>query len=386
MASAKYEQELNFAIREILSLTYFCHTNYERNKTLESLYSIYYNILGRHFARKEKIMKSSTIRTRIIAILCAMILAASCVAMSACSSNNEDDTANTSSTRSTTSTTSGLSVDDLVIPADGDVVNTETIQNEDGSVTINETLSDGTVISTTTAEDGSIVQTQTHTDGSVTRVETDAQGNQTVTQTPATSTPQETASSSTNNGGGNNGGSTTTTPTTSSSTTPTQPSNPTTSTPATPSTPTTSTPSTTPSTPSQSTPDPEPTPEPTPEPDPEPVRQRTIDPQYICDQVNARMGEVGMIDAVTEGMNAGLTRQESLDEIHTYMGWYTGTCSLYENNNEWHINDQLSFLKMQHDQYGRPSAWIEIQCYLDASYNEVSSIDDAEYVRFIIYC
>ena len=98
------------------------------------------------------------------------------------------------------------------------------------------------------------------------------------------------------------------------------------------------------------------------------------------------MGEVGMIDAVTEGMNAGLTRQESLDEIHTYMGWYTGTCSLYENNNEWHINDQLSFLKMQHDQYGRPSAWIEIQCYLDASYNEVSSIDDAEYVRFIIYC
>ena len=324
-------------------------------------------------------MKYTKGKTRIIAILCAMILAASCVAMSACSSNNEDDTANTSSTRSTTSTTSGLSVDDLVIPADGDVVDTETIQNEDGSVTINETLSDGTVISTTTAEDGSIVQTQTHTDGSVTRVEADAQGNQTVSQTPAPSTSQETASSG-NDSSGNSGGSTATAPTTSSSTTPTQPSNPTTSTPAAPSTPTT------PSTPSQSTPDPEPTPEPTPEPDPEPVRQRTIDPQYICDQVNARMGEVGMIDAVTEGMNAGLTRQESLDEIHTYMGWYTSTYSLYENNNDWHINDWLNSLRGQHDKYNRPSARCEVQCYLDASYNEVSSIDDAEYVRFIIYC
>ena len=326
-------------------------------------------------------MKRINKRTRIIAILCAMGLAASCVAMSACSSNNEDDAANTSSTRSTTSTTSGLSVDDLVIPADGDVVDTETIQNEDGSVTINETLSDGTVISTTTTEDGSIVQTQTHTDGSVTRVETDAQGNQTVTQTPATSTPQETASSSTNNGGGNNGGSTTTTPTTSSSTTPTQPSNPTTSTPAAPSTPTTSTPSTTPSTPSQFTPDPEPTPEPTPEPDPEPVRERTIDPQYICDQVNARMGEVGKTDLVTAIMNTGASRDAALNEIHTYVGWYTNTYSLYEHDNEWQINNFLDAIK----DLNRPSAWMEVQCYLDASYNEVSSIDDAEYVRFITY-
>ena len=330
-------------------------------------------------------MKYTKGKTRIIAILCAMILAASCVAMSACSSNNEDDTANTSST---TSTTSGLSVDDLVIPADGDVVDTETIQNEDGSVTINETLSDGTVISTTTAEDGSIVQTQTHTDGSVTRVEADAQGNQTVSQTPAPSTSQGNASSSGNNGG-NSGGSTATTPTTSTST---QPSNPTTSTPATPSTPTTSTPSTTPSTPSQSTPDPEPTPEPTPEPDPEPVRERTIDPQYVCDQVNARMGEVGMQNAVDAVMAAGYSREEAFDSIYGTgafqgmgMGWYTGTCSLYENNNEWHINDQLSFLKMQHDQNNIQYAWMEVQCYLDSSYNEVSNIDDAEYVRFGTY-
>ena len=182
------------------------HIIKERVSTNETLFS----------QKGLKDMKHTNRKTRIIAISCAMILAASCVAMSACSSNNEDDTANTSSTRSTTSTTSGLSVNDLVIPADGDVVDTETIQNEDGSVTINETLSDGTVISTTTAEDGSIVQTQTHTDGSVTRVEADAQGNQTVSQTPAPSTPQETASSSNNNGGGNNGGSTTTTPTTSS--------------------------------------------------------------------------------------------------------------------------------------------------------------------------
>ena len=326
-------------------------------------------------------MKCTKEKTRIIAILCAMVLAASCIAMSACSSNNEDDAANTSSTRSTTSTTSGLSVDDLVIPADGDVVNTETIQNEDGSVTINETLSDGTVISTTTAEDGSIVQTQTHTDGSVTRVEADAQGNQTVSQTPAPSTSQGTPSSSTNNGGGNNGGSTTTTPTTSTST---QPSNPTTSTPATPSTPTTSTPSTTPSTPSQSTPDPEPTPEPTPEPDPEPVRERTIDPQYICDQVNARMGEIGMQNTVDALMGVGLSRDEAMAEIHSG-GWYTITRSLYENNNDWQINSTMESLTNQHNQNNIQYAWMEVQCYLNASYNEVSNIDDAEYVRFIIY-
>lgn len=266
-------------------------------------------------------MKYAKGKTRIITILCAMVLATSCIAMSACSSAQNDEERGTSSTVSTASNSSESS---LVVPAE----ETGPVTNQDVSVT-----------------------------------------------------SQETVSSSTNNGGGNNGGSTATTPTTSSSTTPTQPSNPTTSTPATPSTPTTSTPSTTPSTPSQSTPDPEPTPEPTPEPDPEPVRQRTIDPQYICDQVNARMGEVGMIDAVTEGMNAGLTRQESLDEIHTYMGWYTITRSLYENNNEWQINSSLEAI----GNLNRPSAWMEVQCYLDASYNEVSNIDDAEYVRFIIY-
>ena len=322
-------------------------------------------------------MKYAKGKIRIIAILCAMILAASCVAMSACSSN-EDDTANTSST---TSTTSGLSVNDLVIPADGDVVDTETIQNEDGSVTINETLSDGTVISTTTAEDGSIVQTQTHTDGSVTRVEADAQGNQTVSQTPAPSTSQGTPSSSTNNGGGNNGGSTTTTPTTSTST---QPSNPTTSTPATPSTPTTSTPSTTPSTPSQSTPDPEPTPEPTPEPDPEPVRERTIDPQYICDEVNRRMTEVGMQNHIDYIMGMGYSYEEAKNDIYT-MGWYDSTASLYTKSNDQVIQEILDMLKDDHDLYNRPSAWIEIKGYLDKLHNPVSSIDDAEYVLFIIY-
>ena len=333
-------------------------------------------------------MKNTNRKICVITTCCVMILAASCIAMSACSSNNEDDTANTSSTKSTTSTTSGLSVDDLVIPADGDVVDTETIQNEDGSVTINETLSDGTVISTTTTEDGSIVQTQTHTDGSVTRVEADAQGNQTVSQTPAPSTSQGNASSGGNNGG-NSGGSTATTSTTSTST---QPSNPTTSTPATPSTPTTSTPSTTPSTPSQSTPDPEPTPEPTPEPDPEPVRERTIDPQYICDQVNARMGEVGMQNAVDAVMAAGYSREEAFDSIYGTgafqgmgMGWYTITRSLYENNNAWQINSTMESLRNQHNQNNIQYAWMEVQCYLDASYNEVSSIDDAEYVRFIIY-
>ena len=326
-------------------------------------------------------MKNTNRKICVITTCCVMILAASCIAMSACSSNNEDDAANTSSTRSTTSTTSGLSVDDLVIPADGDVVDTETIQNEDGSVTINETLSDGTVISTTTAEDGSIVQTQTHTDGSVTRVEADAQGNQTVSQTPAPSTSQGTPSSSTNNGGGNNGGSTTTTPTTSTST---QPSNPTTSTPATPSTPTTSTPSTTPSTPSQSTPDPEPTPEPTPEPDPEPVRERTIDPQYICDEVNRRMTEVGMQNHIDYIMGMGYSYEEAKNDIYT-MGWYDSTASLYTKSNDQVIQEILDMLKDDHDLYNRPSAWIEIKGYLDKLHNPVSSIDDAEYVLFIIY-
>ena len=277
-------------------------------------------------------MKYAKGKTRIITILCAMVLATSCIAMSACSSAQNDEERGTSSTVSTASNSSESS---LVVPAE----ETGPVTNQDVSVT-----------------------------------------------------SQETVSSSTNNGGGNNGGSTTTTPTTSSSTTPTQPSNPTTSTPATPSTPTTSTPSTTSSTPSQSTPDPEPTPEPTPEPDPEPVRERTIDPQYICDQVNARMGEVGMQNAVDAVMAAGYSREEAFDSIYGTgafqgmgMGWYTITRSLYENNNAWQINSTMESLRNQHNQNNIQYAWMEVQCYLDASYNEVSSIDDAEYVRFITY-
>ena len=275
-------------------------------------------------------MKCTKGKTRIITILCAMILTASCVAMSACSSVQNDDEHNTSSTVSTTSISSENS---LVMPAE-----------ETGAIT---------------SED-----------------------------IPVNS--QETSSLSTNNGGENNGGSTATEPTTSSSTAPTQPSNP--STPAAPSTPTTSAPSTTPSTPSQSTPDPEPTPEPTPEPDPKPVRERTIDPQYICDQVNARMGEVGMQNAVDAVMAAGYSREEAFDSIYGTgafqgmgMGWYTITRSLYENNNAWQINSTMESLRNQHNQNNIQYAWMEVQCYLDASYNEVSSIDDAEYVRFIIY-
>ena len=265
-------------------------------------------------------MKYAKGKTRIITILCAMVLATSCIAMSACSSAQNDEERGTSSTVSTASNSSESS---LVVPAE----ETGPVTNQDVSVT-----------------------------------------------------SQETVSSSTNNGGGNNGGSTTTTPTTSSSTTPTQPSNPTTSTPATPSTPTTSTPSTTSSTPSQSTPDPEPTPEPTPEPDPEPVRERTIDPQYICDQVNARMKEVGVQNHIDYIMGMGYSYEEAKNDIYT-MGWYTITRSLYENNNEWQINSSLEAI----GNLNRPSAWMEVQCYLDASYNEVSNIDDAEYVRFIIY-
>ena len=269
-------------------------------------------------------MKYAKGKTRIITILCAMILTASCVAMSACSSAQNDEERGTSSTVSTASNSSESS---LVVPAE----ETGPVTNQDVSVT-----------------------------------------------------SQETVSSSTNNGGGNNGGSTTTTPTTSSSTTPTQPSNPTTSTPATPSTPTTSTPSTTSSTPSQSTPDPEPTPEPTPEPDPEPVRERTIDPQYVCDEVNRRMTEVGMQNHIHYIMGMGYSYEEAKNDIYT-MGWYDSTASLYTKSNDQVIQEILDMLKDDHDLYNRPSAWIEIKGYLDKLHNPVSSIDDAEYVLFIIY-
>ena len=269
-------------------------------------------------------MKYAKGKTRIITILCAMILTASCVAMSACSSVQNDEERDTSST---VSTTSNSFEDSLVVPAE----ETEFVTSEGVSVT-----------------------------------------------------PQETPSSSNNNGGGNNGGSTATAPTTSSSTTPTQPSNPTTSTPAAPSTPTTSTPSTTPSTPSQSTPDPEPTPEPTPEPDPEPVRERTIDPQYVCDQVNARMGEIGMQNTVDALMGVGLSRDEAMAEIHSG-GWYESTASLYTKSNNQLIQEFLDMLQNDHIQFNVQYAWVEIKEYLDNLHNPVSSIDEAEYVRFIVY-
>lgn len=313
---------------------------------------------------------------KLLSLILAGLFAA--CALAGCSSNQEEDTRST-----TTSTTSSmLEGDALVTPAESEeVVSSETVTNEDGSITTTETMADGSVVTTTTASDGSVtqterdtdgtvIQTQTAVDGTVTTTQTASDGTQTVTTTPPSTTVQQPAAPS-------SGGSTTTPPSTGTTTTP-----PATSTPSTPST---STPATTPSTPSQATPDPEPTPEPTPEPDPEPVRERTIDPQYICDQVNARMGEVGMIDAVTEGMNAGLTYQESLDEIHTYMGWWTATQSLYVKSNDQLIQELLEALKTDYNS-GHPSAWVEIDCYVkDVTWEEVSNIDDADYVRFIIY-
>ncbi len=289
-------------------------------------------------------------RRKALALILTAILATSTLA--GCSSNRKENTKPT-----TTSTTSSmLEGDDLVTPAESEeVVSSETVTNEDGSITTTETMADGTV-----------TQTQTAVDGTVTRTQTSSNGTQTVTTTPpTTSTP-------TNNGNG----SVASTPSTVTST-------PGTSTPSTPATPSQSTSSSEPE--PTPTPDPEPTPEPTPEPDPEPVRERTIDPQYVCDQVNARMGEVGMIDAVTEGMNAGLTYQESLDEIHTYMGWWTATQSLYVKSNDQLIQELLEALKTDYNS-GHPSAWVEVDCYVkDVTWEEVSNIDDADYVRFIIY-
>lgn len=298
---------------------------------------------------------------KLLSLILAGLLAA--CALAGCSSNQEEDSVST--------TSSMLEGDALVTPAESEeVVSSETVTNEDGSITTTETMADGSVVTTTTASDGSVtqterdtdgtvIQTQTAVDGTVTTTQTASDGTQTVTTTPPSTTVQQPAAPS-------SGGSTTTPPSTGTTTTP--------------------------STPSQATPDPEPTPEPTPEPDPEPVRERTIDPQYICDQVNARMGEIGMQNAVDAVMAAGYSREEAFDSIYGTgafqgmgMGWYTSTYSLYANNNEWHINDWLNSLKNQHNQYNVQYAWVEIQCYLDASYNEVSNIDDAEYVRFITY-
>lgn len=284
-------------------------------------------------------------RRKALALILTAILATATLA--GCSSNQKEDTKPT-----TTSTTSSmLEGDGLVTPAEDEVMSSETTTNEDGSTTVTETMADGSVVTTTTAADGT-----------VTRTETSSNGTQTVT-----TTPPSTLSTPTSNGNG----STVSTPSTVAST-------PSTSTPSTPATPSQST-SSSESEPTL-TPDPDPTPEPTPEPDPEPVRERTIDPQYICDQVNARMGEVGVQNHIDYIMSMGYSYEEAKNDIYT-MGWYTITRSLYENNNEWQINSSLEAI----GNLNRPSAWMEVQCYLDASYNEVSDIDDAEYVRFIIY-
>lgn len=92
-----------------------------------------------------------------------------------------------------------------------------------------------------------------------------------------------------------------------------------------------------------------------------------------------------MIDAVTEGVNAGLTPQQSLDEIHTYMGWTENRENLYVKSNEQVINELLDFLRTLHTQYQRDSAWIEVSYYYDAHYNKVNNIEQAEYVVFILY-
>ena len=338
-----------------------------------------------------------------------LVAAMACSILTGCSGNTETETTTSSAT---TSSVSELENDGLVTPAQN-VVDSETIENEDGSVTVNEILEDGTVISTTTAEDGSVVQTQTNTDGTVTETRTDSQGNKTVITTDSqgntttteikadgtqstTTTPAPTVSETTTSD------TTTSTPSTSQSTTTstpsTTPSQPATSTPSsggssgssggstTTSQPSTSTGTTT----SQPTTTPEPTPEPT--PDPEPPRTPTINPQYICDQVNARMGEVGMQNAVDAVMAAGYTREQAFDSIYGTgecegmgMGYETVLYELYGTHDDnWIIQNMLNHLSTLHNQYSCDIAWVEIYRYRDYAGNTVDAAS-AKYVEIVYY-
>ena len=368
----------------------------------------------KHVGGEGAVRKAPPYMKKRMFCLC-LVAAMACSILTGCSGNTETETTTSSAT---TSSVSELENDGLVTPAQN-VVDSETIENEDGSVTVNETLEDGTVISTTTAEDGSVVQTQTNTDGTVTETRTDSQGNKTVITTDSqgntttteikadgtqstTTTPAPTVSETTTSD------TTTSTPSTSQSTTTSTPS-------TTPSQPATSTPSsggssgssggsTTTSQPSTSTgtttsqpdttPTPTPTPEPTPEPtpDPEPTREWTFDPQYVCDQVNARMGEVGMQNAVDAVMAAGYTREQAFDSIYG-TGEFAGMGMGYESflytpytpvRNDGFIQSALELLSVLHTQYARSYAWMEVNGYCDYAGNPTDAAS-AEYVEFIIY-
>jgi len=104
------------------------------------------------------------------------------------------------------------------------------------------------------------------------------------------------------------------------------------------------------------------------------------------------MGEIGMQNAVDAVMAAGYSREEAFDSIYGTgafqgmgMGWWTATQSLYVKSNDQLIQELLEALKTDHNT-GHTIAWVEVDCYVkDVTWEEVSNIDDADYVRFIIY-
>lgn len=98
------------------------------------------------------------------------------------------------------------------------------------------------------------------------------------------------------------------------------------------------------------------------------------------------MTDIGMMNHIDYIMSFGYTYEQAKNDIYT-MGWTEGRENLYAKSDSQVITEMLEMLQnMYNTNQCGPSAWVEIDCYLDASYREVSNIDDAEYVNFIIYC
>ena len=87
------------------------------------------------------------------------------------------------------------------------------------------------------------------------------------------------------------------------------------------------------------------------------------------------------VDALT---GVGLSRDEALAEVHSG-GWYESTASLYTKSNDQLVQEFLEMLKSDHDQYNVQYAWVEVKEYLDNVHNPVLNINEAEYVRFVVY-
>ena len=91
-----------------------------------------------------------------------------------------------------------------------------------------------------------------------------------------------------------------------------------------------------------------------------------------------------MQNTVDALMGVGLSRDEAMAEIHSG-GWYESTASLYTKSNNQLIQEFLDMLQGDNTQFNVQYAWVEVKEYLDDLHNPVSSIDEAEYVRFVVY-